>query len=237
MVKVSQEELLKSIQYLDQLDQVTLEKGQVSMDFSEETNGGKEEQIKKLQGEFNDHISKAKEIKAELDKLQKADELEKMEDKESPSEEEKPEGKKSSEGKKPEEKPELEKEEIIKSVRESILGEVTDLIKSKDQEIQILSQKLEKISNEPIKKSFTGGELNYVDRFLKSKSEGRTPLLKSSQKSTISNHMYNLFIETSDEILKSQIGDAITMYESSGELDPQVRSLVQSKYGLEIIDQ
>lgn len=49
--------------------------------------------------------------------------------------------------------------------------------------------------------------------------------------------MYNLFIETSDEILKSQIGDAITMYESSGELDPQVRSLVQSKYGLEIIDQ
>ena len=76
-----------------------------------------------------------------------------------------------------------------------------------------------------------------MDRFLKSKSEGRTPLLKSSQKSTISNHMYNLFIETSDEILKSQIGDAITMYESSGELDPQVRSLVQSKYGLEIIDQ
>lgn len=228
MGKVSQEELLKSMQYLDQLEQGTLEKGQVSMDFSEETNGGKEEQIKKLQGEFNDHISKAKEIKAELDKLQKADELEKVDE-----EEEKPEGKKPSER----EKPELDKEEIIKSVRESILGEVTDLIKSKDQEIQILSQKLEKISNEPIKKSFTGGELNYVDRFLKSKSEGRTPLLKSSQKSTISNHMYNLFIETSDEILKSQIGDAITMYESSGELDPQVRSLVQSKYGLEIIDQ
>lgn len=230
MVKVSQEELLKSIQYLDQLDQVTLEKGQVSMDFSEETNGGKEEQIKKLQGEFNDHISKAKEIKAELDKLQKADELEKVDE-----EEEKPEGKKAEE--KAEEKPNLEKEEIIKSVRDSIFGEITELIKSKDQEIQILSQKLEKISNEPIKKSFTGGELNYVDRFLKSKSEGRTPLLKSSQKSTISNHMYNLFIETSDEILKSQIGDAITMYESSGELDPQVRSLVQSKYGLEIIDQ
>lgn len=230
MVKVSQEELLKSIQYLDQLDQVTLEKGQVSMDFSEETNGGKEEQIKKLQGEFNDHISKAKEIKAELDKLQKPDELEKVDE-----EEEKPEGKKAEE--KAEEKPNLEKEEIIKSVRDSIFGEITELIKSKDQEIQILSQKLEKISNEPIKKSFTGGELNYVDRFLKSKSEGRTPLLKSSQKSTISNHMYNLFIETSDEILKSQIGDAITMYESSGELDPQVRSLVQSKYGLEIIDQ
>lgn len=230
MVKVSQEELLKSIQYLDQLDQVTLEKGQVSMDFSEETNGGKEEQIKKLQGEFNDHISKAKEIKAELDKLQKADELEKVDE-----EEEKPEGKKAEE--KAEEKPNLEKEEIIKSVRDSIFGEITELIKSKDQEIQILSQKLEQISNEPIKKSFTGGELNYVDRFLKSKSEGRTPLLKSSQKSTISNHMYNLFIETSDEILKSQIGDAITMYESSGELDPQVRSLVQSKYGLEIIDQ
>lgn len=230
MVKVSQEELLKSIQYLDQLDQVTLEKGQVSMDFSEETNGGKEEQIKKLQGEFNDHISKAKEIKAELDKLQKADELEKVDE-----EEEKPEGKKAEE--KAEEKPNLEKEEIIKSVRDSIFGEITELIKSKDQEIQILSQKLEKISNEPIKKSFTGGELNYVDRFLKSKSEGRTPLLKSSQKSTISNHMYSLFIETSDEILKSQIGDAITMYESSGELDPQVRSLVQSKYGLEIIDQ
>lgn len=231
MVKVSQEELLKSIQYLDQLDQVTLEKGQVSMDFSEETNGGKEEQIKKLQDEFNDHISKAKEIKAELDKLQKADELEKVE-KEVEKEDE---GKKPEE--KPEEKPNLEKEEIIKSVRESILGEVTDLIKSKDQEIQILSQKLEQISNEPIKKSFTGGELNYVDRFLQSKKEGKTPLLKSSQKSTISNHMYNLFIETSDEILKSQIGDAITMYESSGELDPQVRSLVQSKYGLEIIDQ
>lgn len=230
MVKVSQEELLKSIQYLDQLEQGTLEKGQVSMDFSEETNGGKEEQIKKLQDEFNDHISKAKEIKAELDKLQKADELEKVDE-----EEEKPEGKKPEE--KPEEKPNLDKEEIIKSVRESIFGEITDLIKSKDEEIQILSQKLEKISNEPIKKSFTGGELNYVDRFLKSKSEGRTPLLKSSQKSTISNHMYNLFIETSDEILKSQIGDAITMYESSGELDPQVRSLVQSKYGLEIIDQ
>ena len=228
MVKVSQEELLKSIQYLDQLEQGTLEKGQVSMDFSEETNGGKEEQIKKLQGEFNDHISKAKEIKAELDKLQKADELEKVDE-----EEEKPEGKKPSER----EKPELDKEEIIKSVRDSIFGEITELIESKDQKIQILSQKLEKISNEPIKKSFTGGELNYVDRFLKSKSEGRTPLLKSSQKSTISNHMYNLFIETSDEILKSQIGDAITMYESSGELDPQVRSLVQSKYGLEIIDQ
>lgn len=230
MVKVSQEELLKSIQYLDQLDQVTLEKGQVSMDFSEETNGGKEEQIKKLQGEFNDHINKAKEIKAELDKLQKADELEKVDE-----EEEKPEGKKPEE--KAEEKPNLEKEEIIKSVRDSIFGEITELIESKDQKIQILSQKLEQISNEPIKKSFTGGELNYVDRFLKSKSEGRTPLLKSSQKSTISNHMYNLFIETSDEILKSQIGDAITMYESSGELDPQVRSLVQSKYGLEIIDQ
>lgn len=228
MVKVSQEELLKSIQYLDQLEQGTLEKGQVSMDFSEETNGGKEEQIKKLQGEFNDHISKAKEIKAELDKLQKADELEKVDE-----EEEKPEGKKPSER----EKPELDKEEIIKSVRDSIFGEITELIKSKDQEIQILSQKLEQISNEPIKKSFTGGELNYVDRFLQSKKEGKTPLLKSSQKSTISNHMYNLFIETSDEILKSQIGDAITMYESSGELDPQVRSLVQSKYGLEIIDQ
>lgn len=231
MVKVSQEELLKSMQYLDQLEQGTLEKGQVSMDFSEETNGGKEEQIKKLQGEFNDHISKAKEIKAELDKLQKADEPEKVEK----------EVEKGDEGKKPEEKaeekPNLDKEEIIKSVRESIFGEITDLIKSKDEEIQILSQKLEQISNEPIKKSFTGGELNYVDRFLQSKKEGKTPLLKSSQKSTISNHMYNLFIETSDEILKSQIGDAITMYESSGELDPQVRSLVQSKYGLEIIDQ
>lgn len=232
MGKFTQAELEDSIKYLDSLN---LEKGQTAMDFSEQTNGGKEEQIKKLQGEFNDYINKAKEAKAKIDELEKSDEPEEVGKK---KEEKGEEDDKEKDGKekevKEEDKPNLDKEEIIKSVRESIFGEITDLIKSKDEEIQILSQRLEQISNEPVRKSIVGGQGGIIERFHKSKSEGRTPVFKTD-KTSVSNHLYNLFVSTEDEIEKSKVSDAIAQFESANFLDPMVQQRVQEKYNIEII--
>ena len=232
MAKVSQEELEKSIKYLDSLD---LEKGQTSMDFSEATNGGKEEQVQKMKSDLHEHIQKAKEIKEALDKLEKSeDPKEDLEDEDKKEDKDKGKEKEEPKEKEKEEKPNFDKEEIIKSVRDSLFTEVQEILKSKDTQIIELSNRLEQISNEPIRKSVVGGQSSIVERFQKSKSEGKTPVFKND-KVAISNHLYNLFTETEDEIMKSKVSDAITQFESASYLDPMVQQKVQDKYNIEII--
>lgn len=229
MSKVSNEELQKSIEYINGL---SLEKSNESMDFSEKTNGGTEENITRLQGELNDHVKKAKEIKEELDKLSKGEKEKPLENKEKEGKED---DDKEEVKEKKEEKPDMDKEEIMKSIKDSLFNDFNDLLKSKDDKIEILSKKIEEISNEPIRKSIIGNPTNFIERFQKSKSEGKNAILKSN-KSTISNYMYDLFLEEKDDIMKGKIGEAITTFESASELDPEVRRRVQERFNLDIID-
>lgn len=230
----TKQEIQESIEYLDRL-----EKGQASMDFSAPTNGGKEEKIALLKSEFNSHIQKAKAAQAALDKIEKGEGEgeEKLEEKKEEAKEEVKEekGEEKEEKKEEKEKPAMKEEkipsdELKKSWKTEILDEISPLIKAKDNEILELRQTIEKFGNEPIKKSLTS--LALKEKFEKAEAEGKTPISKSLNKNTVSRHLYNLFVETTDELEKAKVGEAILQYESADFLSPELENTLSHKYNL-----
>lgn len=253
-MKVTKEDIAEAIKYLDEI-----EKGQDNMDLSSTTNGGGTENIQSLKSEMLGFIKKAKEIQSKIDELEKSDGKEdneegteeveveeagktkdiKKAEEEEEIEDDGEEGEESSE----EEELELDKEDIKKSIRNELFEDFKKSIESKDDMIDLLkskvdelSEKIEQIENEPIKKSFTNnGPLSFKDRFEKAQSNGKTVVSKDLQKSVVSNHIFKLYEETNDEFQKSQYGEAVAQFESAGYLNPEIQKTIGEKYNLEII--
>jgi len=242
-MSVTKEQIQEAINYLDSID--TVQKSQANMDLSSPVNGGGSENITELKSTMLGLIKKAKEIQEkiktletgseEVEELKKAEDEEEVKEVETKDEEETEEVEK---GKKKE--PKLDKEEIIKGLRVEVLE---SLKSERDEEVTLLKSmindlttKMEEIESTPLRKSFTNnGPMSYKDRFEKAESEGKTVVSKSLQKGKISSHIYNLFVESTDEIEKGELGEAITQFESAGYLDPKVANKLSQKYNLEII--
>ena len=252
-MKVTKEDIAEAIKYLDEI-----EKGQDNMDLSSTTNGGGTENIQSLKSEMLGFIKKAKEIQSKIDELEKSDGKEdneedteevevegvgKTKDIKKAEEEEIEDDSEEEEESSEEEESELDKEDIKKSIRNELFEDFKKSIESKDDMIDLLkskvdelSEKIEQIENEPIKKSFTNnGPLSFKDRFEKAQSNGKTVVSKDLQKSVISNHIFKLYEETNDEFQKSQYGEAIAQFESAGYLNPEIQKTIGEKYNLEII--
>lgn len=239
MATVTKEEVEQAVKYLDNIS-----KGQESMDLSPEVNGGGSENVSQMKTDMVSYIKKAKEIKEKLDKLEKSDDFDEddkvkeKEEKEPEEEVEKGEPKEKMESKEKKED-KLDNEEIMKGLRTEIL----EIKKSKDEEIELLKSQLSEvlnkvkiIENTPIKKSFTSeGEITFAERFEKAKSEGKTVVSKDFQKSVISNHIYNMYVECTDQFEKGELGDAISQFESAGYLSPELQRRLSEKYKIEIV--
>lgn len=225
----SQEEVEAALNYIEKF-----EKGKVSMDLSKETNGGGSETPEKMKADMVEHIQKAKEIKEKLAKMESS-KVEKPEgESDEKSEEEKEEIEK---GKNKEKEEEIKKgfdvEELTKSITTGILTEVQNLLKGKDQEILQLKETVEKISHEPIKKSFTN--LSTLERFQKAEEEGSIPLSRTLNKSRISDELLKIYDKSEDASQKEEVGNYITSYEAGNYLDPRAINLLKSK-NITIID-
>lgn len=240
-MKVTKEQVEDAVKYLD-----TISKGKDNMELNPEINGGGSENISELKSELVGAIKKARELKEKIDELEKAkskeEDLNKEELVEKSELEDGNKEKEESEDKDKDDEPNLDKEEIIKSIKGEIFESFKDTLTNKDEEINLLksqindlTSKMSEFENTPIRKSFTGEPLTFKDRFEKAQNEGKTVVSKTLQKSTISNHIYNLFVETTDEFEKGELGNAISQFESAGYLDPAIQAKLSTKYNIEII--
>lgn len=138
-----------------------------------------------------------------------------------------------------EDREELDNEEIIKGLK----TEIFNIKKSKDEELELVKSQLSEVitkmkalENTPIRKSFTSeNELTFIERFEKAKSEGKTVVSKDFQKSVISDSIYNMYVESTDQFEKSELGEAITQFESAGYLSPELQRKLSEKYKIEIV--
>lgn len=228
-MEVSKEQVREAIEYLD-----SIEKGQVSMDLSPAVNGGGSENISELKTEMVGLIKKAKEIQDKIKSLEgeKEEAIEKAEEPETVEEEP------AKEESKKEEEPELDKEEIIKSIEAKMLSKIQDaeaIIEKYNSKLEGLEAKVQEFENQPIRKSFTSTSINFKDRFEKAQGEGKTLVSKIMQPRVVSNHLANLFDNTTDTIEKSTIGEAIIQFESAGYLSESMQNKLSEKFNLEII--
>ena len=230
-MSVTKEQVEEAIKYLDDIS-----KGQASMELSPEVNGGGSENISELKSEMMDYIKKAKDLKEKIDEIEKGcmKKGEEVETKEEEEEEE--EGRKKEKEIKEES---LDKEEIMKGFEAKVL----EIEGKKNEEIELLKSqlsdvltKISEIEKTPIRKSISSEqELTYVEKFEKAKSEGKTVVSKLFQKGIVSNHIYNMYVESNDELEKSELGEVITEFESSGYLRPEVQKKLSEKYKIEIV--
>ena len=263
MRKVSQEELQKSLEYLEEF-----EKGQTSMEVDETANGGQTEEIAQLKKELKEHVNKAKMCKAKLDALEKGEtseeepETEPVEGEKPQTSEEEPETE-PVEGEKPqtsEEESETPMEKgtysapisspaafeelrksIINEIREELSSQFETLKKAKDQEIIDLKSKVESLENEPVKKSIVKASQGIaLEKAIKGETseEGKTLLSRKFQKSKISNILFQAFESETDEIKKSMYGDAVAQFESTsnGYISPAVLDDLYKSKNIQIID-
>ena len=229
-MSVTKEQVEEAIKYLDDIS-----KGQASMELSPEVNGGGSENISELKTEMMDYIKKAKDLKEKIDEIEKGC-MKKGEEVETKEEEDEGEDKKKE--KETKEEP-LDKEEIMKGFEAKVL----EIEGKKNEEIELLKSqlsdvltKISEIEKTPIRKSISSEqELTYVEKFEKAKSEGKTVVSKLFQKSVVSNHIYNMYVESNDELEKSELGEVITEFESSGYLRPEVQKKLSEKYKIEIV--
>lgn len=246
MGKVSQEELQKSLEYLEEF-----EKGQTSMEVDESANGGQTEEVTKLRKELKEHVNKAKMCKAKLDALEKGETTEEEPESE-PVEGEKTQ---TTEGEpeKPMEKGiesspisspgalEEFKKSIINEMKEELSSQFESLRKAKDQEILDLKAKVDSLENEPVKKSIVKASQGIaLEKAIKGETseEGKTLLSRRFQKSKISNILFQAFESETDEIKKSMYGDAVAQFESTsnGYISPAVLDDLYKSKNIQIID-
>ena len=246
MGKVSQEELQKSLEYLEEF-----EKGQTSMEVDESANGGQTEEIAQLKSKLNEHIKKAKELKSKLDAMEKAEgteeesETKPVEDEVPKAQEEQPEkemekGTQTAPISTPSAFEELRKS-IINEIREELSSQFETLKKAKDQEIIDLKSKVESLENEPVKKSIVKASQGIaLEKAIKGETseEGKTLLSRKFQKSKISNVLFQAFESETDEIKKSMYGDAVAQFESTsnGYISPAVLDDLYKSKNIQIID-
>lgn len=246
MGKVSQEELQKSLEYLEEF-----EKGQTSMEVDESANGGQTEEVIKLRKELKEHVNKAKMCKAKLDALEKGEsteeepESEPVEGEKPQTTEEEPEkpmekGTQSSPISSPEAFEEFKKS-IINEMKGEFSSQFESLRKAKDQEILDLKAKVDSLENEPVKKSIVKASQGIaLEKAIKGEAseEGKTLLSRKFQKSKISNILFQAFESETDEIKKGMYGDAVAQFESTsnGYISPAVLDDLYRSKNIQIID-
>lgn len=230
MSKVDQDELQKSLQYLDEF-----EKGQSGMQIDQNANGGKEEKISQYKEKLNCHIQKAKKYKEALDKLEKGEDADVMED----EEEMEKSSKKDDTVKKGN-----DVEEIRKSIEASVISKIEEkfdtLIKGKNDEIETLRKKVEEIEKTPVRKSIVkSAQAVVLEKALKGETseDGKVLLSRKLQKGRVSEVLFKAWEDETDEIKKAKYGDAVVKFESTGSyIEPSViQELFKSK-NIQIID-
>lgn len=225
MGKVDEDELQKSLQYLEDF-----EKANGSIEIDEKANGGQEEKINQYKEKINSHIKKAKEYQEAVEKMEKGEDADVVEEEEETEVE-------SSE--------KVEKSitaEALDEIKKSITNEILDEIKkSKDTEIQTLKDKIEELENTPIRKSIRkSAEVIALEKAAISgepTNEGKVVLSKRLQKGQISDVLFSAYENEKDEVKKSMYSNAVTEFESTGSyIAPNVVAELYKSKNIQIID-
>lgn len=246
MSKVSQEELQKSLQYLEDF-----EKSQTSSAMGEEENGGQEEKINLCKEKLTSCLRKAKKYKEALDKLEKGEDVEIEEDEENEEGEEIQKGNK----KMPEDEPNIEEglkkgndssplvlEDFKKEIISSITKEMQSFMqKSFETEIKDLKEKVEDLEKSPIQKSLQKSAQSII---LQKKAlageptdDGKIVLSKKLNKGKISDILFEAWSSENDEIKKSQYAEAVMQFESTGSyISPFVQADLLKSKNIQIIE-
>lgn len=240
----SNEELREALEYFEKVD--SLEKGAEAEDFdtSAETNGGKEEKITLLKNQREEYLAKAEELQKEISELEgKEEDLEKgcgmkksEEDLEKPKEEFKEKPKK-------ETNPQESMEEMKKSIKTEILGEIKDsydeLLKSRDNGIVELKNKIESLENEPLRKSKTTSDVKYFEKaFSGERTEDNNKVLsKRLHKGVISQILFEAWNRETDEVRKAKYSDAVMQFESANSfISEEIKEDLVKSHNIQIID-
>lgn len=232
----SNEELREALEYFEKVD--SLEKGAKAEDFdtSAETNGGKEEKITILKNQREEYLAKAEELQKEISELEgKEEDLEKgCGMKKSEEDLEKP---------KEETNPQESMEEMKKSIKTEILGEIKDsydeLLKSRDNGIVELKNKIESLENEPFRKSKTTSDVKYFEKaFSGERTEDNNKVLsKRLHKGVISQILFEAWNRETDEVRKAKYSDAVMQFESAnGFISEETKEDLVKSHNIQIID-
>ena len=232
----SNEELREALEYFEKVD--SLEKGAKAEDFdtSAETNGGKEEKITLLKNQREEYLAKAEELQKEISELEgKEEDLEKgCGMKKSEEDLEKP---------KEETNPQESMEEMKKSIKTEILGEIKDsydeLLKSRDNGIVELKNKIESLENEPFRKSKTTSDVKYFEKaFSGERTEDNNKVLsKRLHKGVISQILFEAWNRETDEVRKAKYSDAVMQFESAnGFISEEIKEDLVKSHNIQIID-
>lgn len=248
--KVSQEELEKSLRYLDDFqkgkesEQLEGKEQEKSVEQPEEEQEPDDKLYQEHKKRMSAYIDKAYMHKGILDKIKKGeplpDEAFILDD----EEEKKP-------AKPAEKEPEqVEKglqnqigqenlEELVKAKVDSILGTIQETYNEKLAEMQkSFDEKLNAISSEPVRKTIIkGAETVILKKALSGEKsdEGKTILSASLQKSQVSNALMDAYNEEKDSMRKGQLGEAIMGFEASGGyISPEIAQMMYDK-GIQII--
>lgn len=249
--KVSQEELEKSLRYLDDFqkgkesEQLEGKEQEKSVEQPEEEQEPDDKLYQEHKKRMSAYIDKAYMHKGILDKIKKGeplpDEAFILDDEE---EEKKP-------AKPAEKEPEqVEKglqnqigqenlEELVKAKVDSILGTIQETYNEKLAEMQkSFDEKLNAISSEPVRKTIIkGAETVILKKALSGEKsdDGKTILSASLQKSQVSNALMDAYNEEKDSMRKGQLGEAIMGFEASGGyISPEIAQMMYDK-GIQII--
>lgn len=232
----SNEELREALEYFEKVD--ALEKGAKAEDFdtSAETNGGKEEKITLLKSQREEYLTKAEELQKEISELEgKEEDLEKgCGMKKSEEDLEKP---------KEETNPQESMEEMKKSLKTEILGEIKgsydELLKSRDNEIVELKNKIESLENEPLRKSKTTSNMEYFEKaFSGERTEDNNKVLsKRLHKGVISQILFEAWNRETDEVKKAKYSDAVMQFESANSfISEEIKEDLVKSHNIQIID-
>lgn len=257
MEGINEKDLKESIEYLDEF-----EKGLKTVAVDE--NGGEEDPLKlHHQKKMMDCIKKAKFHKEIIDKIEKGDALpdeafEEEEEEQKPAENPAPEQKPKEDIEKGdgcgegEEKPaeiskgneigEIEKPAVdIEAIVKGAVSQALELQKA-DYETRFeelkksFEEKLEKINDEPVRKSLIKGAQGMILQKALSgeKEDGKTVLSASLQKGKVSDALYSAFESEKDSFVKGQLGEAVAEFESAGYISPEIAQTMYEK-GYKII--
>ena len=250
--KVSQEELEKSLKYLDDFQKGKESEQLESKDPEKSVEREPEEEQEPDDKLYQEHkkrmsayIDKAYMHKGILDKIKKGeplpDEAFILDDE---KEEKKP-------AKPTEKEPEqVEKGlqnqighqdiyELVKAKVDSMLGTIQETYNEKLAEMQkSFDEKLNAISSEPVRKTILkGAETVILKKALSGEKsdDGKTILSVSLQKSQVSNALMDAYNEEKDSMRKGQLEQAIMGFEASGGyISPEIAQMMYDK-GIQII--
>lgn len=245
--KVSQEELEKSLRYLDDF-----QKGKESEKLEAQKPESQEEQepddklYQEHKRKMSAYIDKAYMHKSILDKIKKGEPLPDEAFDLEEEEEKKPEPQKPEVQEEPVEKGNSDEfhqtaniDEIVKAKVQESLSSIEKSFNDKLNQIETqYKEKFESLSNEPVRKTIIkGAETVVLKKALSGEKseEGKTILSASLQKGKVSDALMEAYNDEKDSIKKGQLEQAIMGFEASGGyISPEIAQMMYDK-GIQII--